>query len=107
VSGDGGIVSTMNDLARFFRALFTGDLVSRDVLSEMTRTVDVEPGQRAGLGVFEEDVSCGVAWGHGGVEPAYSTMALASRDGSSVVVVAETGFDFDAVEAAAEKMYCA
>jgi D-alanyl-D-alanine carboxypeptidase len=107
ISGDGGMVSTADDLATFFRALFAGDVVSRDQLSELTQTVDAGGDLRAGLGVFRFHLPCGFAWGHGGVEPAYSTMALASRDGSKVVVVAETGFDFDRVRAAAEKMYCA
>jgi D-alanyl-D-alanine carboxypeptidase len=107
VSGDSGIVSTTDDLATFFRALFTGELLPRDLLSELRRTVAASSGLRAGLGVFRLDTRCGAAWGHGGVEPAYSTMALAARDGSRVVVVAETGFDYDTVQAAAEEMYCA
>lgn len=106
VSGDGGIVSTTDDLASFFRALFAGELVTQDLLSELTRTVDAGSDLRVGLGVFRFHVPCGFAWGHGGTEPAYSTMALAARDGSRVVIVAEAGFDFDSVQAAAEKMYC-
>jgi Tat protein secretion system quality control protein TatD with DNase activity len=34
-------------------------------------------------------------------------MALTARDGSKVVVVGETGFDFDNVEETAKEMYCA
>jgi D-alanyl-D-alanine carboxypeptidase len=107
VSGEGGIVSTTADLASFFQALFAGELLNDDRLSEMMQTVEAGSGPRAGLGVFRFQVPCGFAWGHGGVEPAYSTMALAARDGSKVVVVAETGFDFENVRAAAEEMYCA
>jgi D-alanyl-D-alanine carboxypeptidase len=103
VTGDGGIVSTTDDLARFFGALLGGELLRDSFLSQMRRArFDIG----VGLGVFRFDLSCGSAWGHGGEYPAYSTMALASRDGSKVVVVAKPAFSFDSVLAMAEALYC-
>ncbi len=106
VSGAGGIVSTVEDLERFFHALLGGELLRPDLLSEMTRTVRAGEDFRAGLGLFRFQLPCGVAWGHGGVYSAYSTMALGTRDGSSIVVVAENAFDFASVQDLAEEMYC-
>jgi D-alanyl-D-alanine carboxypeptidase len=81
-----------------------GELLREDLLSVMTRTS--ETSEDWGLGLFRADLSCGAAWGHGGLEPAYSTMALAARDGSKIVVVAKNAFAFESVKAVAEEMYC-
>jgi len=102
----GGIVSTVDDVATFFRALLGGELIGTDLLSEMTRTIEGGQGFRAGLGIFEEELSCGTAWGHGGEFPTYSSMAIASRDGSKVVVVAQSSGGWTAALDAAEEIYC-
>ncbi len=103
VAGDGGIVSNTDDLGRFFGALLAGELLRDRLLSEMRRA-RFEIG--VGLGLFRFDLPCGSAWGHGGEYPAYSTVALASRDGSKIVVVAKPVFDFESVLAMAEELYC-
>ena len=108
VGGDGGIVSTVDDLARFYRALLGEQLLGSDELSEMTRHVDagLQDLVRAGLGLFRFLVPCGFAWGHAGEEPLYSSISLASRDGSRVVVVAQNSSGLDTVKAVADEMYC-
>jgi D-alanyl-D-alanine carboxypeptidase len=86
---DGAIVSNVDDLARFYGALFSGRLLRRDLLHEMKRPVATDlPVRRAGLGVFRSELACGYAWGHDGVMPGYLTTVLASNDGSHVVVMA-------------------
>jgi D-alanyl-D-alanine carboxypeptidase len=104
----GGFALTVDDLATFFAALLGGQLLPPDLLTEMTDTIAVHEGQRAGLGIFEWELSCGTAWGHGG-EVSHSSMTLAARDGSKVVVVAQR--DDDAVgwvtaKLVAEDIYC-
>jgi len=106
LAGAGGIVSTADDVATFFRALLGGELIGPDLLAEMTDTIEGGEGYRAGLGIFEEDLSCGTAWGHGGEWPAYSSMAIASRDGSKVVVVAQSSEGWTAALDVAEEIYC-
>jgi D-alanyl-D-alanine carboxypeptidase len=106
VVGAGGIVSTVDDVATFFQALLGGELIGPESLSEMTRTIDGGQGYRAGLGIFDEELSCGDAWGHGGELPTYSSMAIASRDGSKVVVVAQNGSGWSAALEVAEEIYC-
>jgi D-alanyl-D-alanine carboxypeptidase len=103
VTGDGGIVSTTDDLARFFGALLGGELLSERLLSEMRRA-RFKIG--VGLGLFRFDLPCGSVWGHGGEYPAYSTMVFASSDGSKIVAVAKPVFAFESVLAMAEELYC-
>jgi D-alanyl-D-alanine carboxypeptidase len=116
VSGDGGIVSTTDDLAMFFRALLAGELLDDDQLSEMLRTVDTDTDPlaqsaggdpQAGLGIFGFDLGCGPAWGHGGDMPEYSNQVLASPDGSTIVVVAQNRSGWPQASATAQEMYCA
>jgi D-alanyl-D-alanine carboxypeptidase len=102
----GGIVSTVDDVATFFRALLAAELIDPDLLSDMTRTIDGGQGFRAGLGIFELDLSCGTAWGHGGELPTYSSMAMASRDGSKVVVIAQSTGGWTEARDTAEEIYC-
>lgn len=53
-NGDGGAYSTAADLSTFWRALFAGDIVSRELVAEMARPrADVpEEEQRSGMGLF-------------------------------------------------------
>jgi D-alanyl-D-alanine carboxypeptidase len=86
VSGDGGIISTVEDLATFFRALLGGNLLAPKQLAEMTRTIATDdPGQRFGLGIFRYRLPCGFAWGHGGLL-SYQVDVGVARDGSKAVV---------------------
>lgn len=81
----GGIVSTITDLARFYRALFTGRLLAPEQMRELTSTV---PQSDYGLGISRWDTACGTAWGHGGAFPGYRSVALTSADGARQAVVA-------------------
>jgi D-alanyl-D-alanine carboxypeptidase len=68
VSGDGGIISTVEDLATFFRALLGGNLLAPKQIAEMTKTIATDrPDLRYGLGIFRYRLPCGFAWGHGGL----------------------------------------
>jgi D-alanyl-D-alanine carboxypeptidase len=106
VDGDGGIVSTADDVATFFGALLSGKVLRPRLLAAMRRTVPTRAAQ-PGLGIFYWRLPCGTAWGHGGTEPQYSTMALSSADGTKTVVAAVNTFDFDDVLALAKQLYCA
>jgi D-alanyl-D-alanine carboxypeptidase len=86
VSGDGGIISTVQDLATFFRALIGGNLLAPKQLAQMTRTIATDrPDLRFGLGIFRYRVPCGLAWGHGGLA-SYQVDVEVARDGSKAVV---------------------
>jgi D-alanyl-D-alanine carboxypeptidase len=102
----GGYVSTVDDVATFFAALLGGKLLRPDLLSQMTQTIEGPEGLCAGLGIFEVKLACGTAWGHGGQTAPYSTMTLASRDGSKVVVVAQSSGLWTEAKSVAEQIYC-
>ena len=89
----GAIVSTGDDLARFFRALLRGRLLRPDLLRAMQTTVASALGPY-GLGLMTWTVPCGVAWGHGGDTAGYYTLAFSSKEGTrQVVVLANLGAD--------------
>ncbi|MFB9248345.1 serine hydrolase domain-containing protein [Sphaerisporangium melleum] len=81
----GAIVSTMDDLNAFYRALLGGRLVGAAQLAEMQRTVPVTDGQgnllmHYGLGIYAQDLPCGRFWGHDGSVLGAGTVTLSSPD---------------------------
>ncbi|GKQ37884.1 serine hydrolase [Streptomyces sp. A012304] len=81
----GAIVSTTDDLNRFYRALLGGRLIGQEALDEMQRTVPVLVGLGSidyGLGIYSLDIpGCGRFWGHDGGVFGAGTIALSSPDG--------------------------
>lgn len=81
----GAVVSTMDDLNRFYRALLTGKLIGAEQLAQMQTTVPVlvgGGGVNYGLGLYYFDLPCGRFWGHDGAVFGMATQSLASPDGS-------------------------
>ncbi|MET7337318.1 serine hydrolase domain-containing protein [Nonomuraea sp. NPDC005650] len=81
----GAIVSTMDDLNRFYRALLRGELVGAAQVAEMQKTVTVLAGGAPinyGLGLYSLDLPCGRFWGHDGGVFGMITQSLSSPDGS-------------------------
>ena len=82
----GAIVSTARDVADFYRALLSGQILRPELLRKMKvmrsegTKVDI-PGQQYGLGLETFPTSCGTAWGHNGVVPGYFTFIFSSEDG--------------------------
>jgi CubicO group peptidase (beta-lactamase class C family) len=105
-TGDIGVVSTAADVAAFFRALMSGKVVGKELLSQMTRTVAQGDGEpRVGLGIYRYRLSCGEAWGHDG-DLGYSVDVRVARDGSKAVVVARNNPSLGDGDKVAEKLYC-
>ncbi|MEV4582709.1 serine hydrolase domain-containing protein [Nonomuraea jabiensis] len=89
----GGIISTTEDLNRFFRALFQGRLLPAALLKEMK-----DPGMTKnayGLGLEMAPLPCGTALGHGGGATGYLTVAFSSADGSRQVALSITSYSGD------------
>nr|WP_268249995.1 serine hydrolase domain-containing protein [Streptomyces echinoruber] len=89
----GALVSTPDDLNRFYRALLTGRLLAPAILAEMQRTVPVVVGPGVtvdyGLGIYTFDFgSCGRFWGHEGGVFGAGTIALTSADGRRQIAAA-------------------
>jgi D-alanyl-D-alanine carboxypeptidase len=94
----GAIVSTVDDLAEFHRALFDGTLLAPAELAELKRTVPVGPGTSYGLGVERKELPCpnGTVvpmWGNTGAGPGYSTFSLVTEDTRRQLVLAMNTFD--------------
>jgi D-alanyl-D-alanine carboxypeptidase len=78
----GAIISTLDDVADFHRALFTGELLLADQQRELQTTVSAGSGAEYGLGVLKVQTPCGIAWGHEGATPSGISTSLTSPDGS-------------------------
>ena len=86
----GAIVSTVDDVAGFYRALLSGRLLKPAQLKAMKTTLPDPKGdlvQRMGYGLIRFSTSCGAAWGHSGSFPGYWTHAWTSANGKRQVVL--------------------
>jgi D-alanyl-D-alanine carboxypeptidase len=83
----GNIVSTADDVARFYRALLAGRLLSRALLRTMETTTADRHGVRWGLGIATGRLPCGAVWGHDGAVPGYDSVTYNSKDGRRQIVV--------------------
>ncbi|MER6029539.1 serine hydrolase domain-containing protein [Streptomyces sp. NPDC001851] len=78
----GALVSTTDDLNRFYRALLGGELIGPAALREMQRTVPTGGGANYGLGIYSVDIrGCGRFWGHDGAVFGAGTLVYSSPDG--------------------------
>ena len=86
-SGNG--VSTVRDVARFYRGLLRGRLLSPRLLRAALETVSTgRPGRRYGLGLNVDRTPRGTLVGHDGDIPGFSVQARSSRDGRRQAVLA-------------------
>jgi len=83
----GGIVSTAEDLADFYRGLLRGKLVTRHLLWRMESTVKVGVSDAYGLGLQQTHLPCSYVWGHTGDFPGFITVAASSGSGRRQVVL--------------------
>jgi D-alanyl-D-alanine carboxypeptidase len=86
----GAIVSTVDDVADFHRALFSGRLLRPAQQRELLTTVAAASGVEYGLGVFKLQMPCGTAWGHSGGMPSHVSWSLMSPDGARQAVLMVT-----------------
>ncbi|MET7283733.1 serine hydrolase domain-containing protein [Kribbella sp. NPDC005582] len=88
----GGIISTTTDLHRFFSALLGGRLLPAAQQEELFTTVSTDgsnwiPNTRYGLGIFTQQLPCGVdLWGNGGAHYGSWTYAMGSQNGAHLLV---------------------
>ncbi|WP_405359524.1 serine hydrolase domain-containing protein [Kitasatospora sp. NBC_00085] len=100
----GAMISTVDDLARFHRALFTGKLLRPAQQRELLTTVQFPDEPAYGLGVQREEVTCGSGsdarpvsvWSTDGGGPGFTSMSLTTADGERQLVLAFNVFDLGA-----------
>ncbi|MEV8100742.1 serine hydrolase domain-containing protein [Kitasatospora sp. NPDC085879] len=91
----GAMVSTLDDLAAFSRALLTGRLLAPAQTVELKTTVPMDSSGTAeyGLGVEHLQLPCGQwGWGHTGAVLGYLSNWLSSEDGTKQVLYANSEF---------------
>ena len=89
----GELISTPQDLNRFYRALLTGRLLRPDLLAQMQTTVPFDPAAPDaggyGLGLYWVPTPCGRFWGHDGGTVGHVTISWHSADGRRQISLAE------------------
>lgn len=91
----GGLVSTVSDVATFYRKLFSGRMPEGALV-------------RQGYGVFKEKLACGAeVFSHSGMLLGYGGVAISSADGTKVVVVQVNSSHAGAAIAAGQRLMCA
>ncbi|GAA2572300.1 serine hydrolase domain-containing protein [Streptomyces fimbriatus] len=88
-----GLVSTMEDLNRFYGMLLDGKIVNRSSLAQMQRTLPVRALDGTtieyGLGLHKVTMpGCGTFWGHDGTAWGAGTVSLTRADGKRQMSVA-------------------
>jgi D-alanyl-D-alanine carboxypeptidase len=90
----GAMVSTVDDLARFYGALLGGRLLRPEQLREMETARRVNQNFSYGMGLMNLKLPCGTVWGHDGGIAGYRTWALSSKDGArQMIAIANLGED--------------
>lgn len=89
----GAIISSVGDVADFYRALLSGRLLRPELLKAMTTTVRTGPLDAAtgatgyGFGLMRWSTACGAAWGHDGGVPGYWTRSYSTDNGRRQAVL--------------------
>lgn len=85
--GNGGVISTGEELLTIIRSIVSGRLVHSPLLTEMT-TMTSQSNSTYGLGLARYDLSCGTFFGHGGSVNGTVSIALADASASRGAVIA-------------------
>jgi D-alanyl-D-alanine carboxypeptidase len=88
----GAMISTVDDVARFYRALLNGRLLPPAQQRELLATIPVDDtgglfAEHYGLGIYSVKLTCGTAWGHDGGILGFKTFAYTSPDGNRQAVI--------------------
>ncbi|MGQ7874704.1 serine hydrolase domain-containing protein [Bacillus sp. 1A] len=89
-SSAGDMISTADDLNKFFSYLLGGKLIKEQQLKQMLTTVPTGEAVlgRYGLGIYETKLPNGVSiWGHGGSIPGFVTFAGGTLGGKHTLAV--------------------
>ncbi|GLY53951.1 serine hydrolase domain-containing protein [Lentzea sp. NBRC 102530] len=83
----GAMVSTPQDVAKFFQRLLDGKILDQPQLDEMRRTITVDERSAYGLGLESTKLSCGgVWWGHGGSIHGWGSLGGATDGGNHAAI---------------------
>ncbi|MDN4873794.1 serine hydrolase domain-containing protein [Bacillus cereus] len=96
-SSDGDIISTADDLNKFFSYLLGGKLLKEQQLKQMLTSVPTNrEGTGYGLGIYETKLPNGDSvWGHRGSVPGFTTFAGGTLGGKHTLAVNLNSFKAD------------
>ncbi|MEI3895394.1 MULTISPECIES: serine hydrolase domain-containing protein [unclassified Bacillus (in: firmicutes)] len=96
-SSDGDMISTADDLNKFFSYLLGGKLLKEQQLKQMLTTVPTNrEGTGYGLGIYETKLPNGVSvWGHRGGVPGFTTFAGGTLGSKHTLAVNLNSFKAD------------
>ncbi|WP_342720028.1 serine hydrolase domain-containing protein (plasmid) [Bacillus paramycoides] len=89
-NSDGDIISTADDLNKFFSYLLSGKLLKEQQLKQMLTTVPTGMAgiDGYGLGIYETKLPKGVSiWGHAGAAPGFITLAGGTLGGKHTLAI--------------------
>jgi D-alanyl-D-alanine carboxypeptidase len=92
--GDGALITTAVDLARFFRGLLIERrLLSHGMLQQMMTVVQDDPPAEKlyGLGLIADPLSCGIVWGHSGAGFGYRNFPFMKLENGRFAVFMQNG----------------
>ncbi|MBN1432272.1 MAG: beta-lactamase family protein [Methanomicrobiaceae archaeon] len=96
--GDGGIVGNAEDIAKFLPALMNEQFISRDMFSQMLRTVPDDSGDSYGLGISVIEKPYGRLIGHDGSSGGFVSEMYYLPESDMSIVVLTNNFDSDIAE---------
>ncbi|MEL7160075.1 MAG: serine hydrolase domain-containing protein [Bacteroidota bacterium] len=107
-TGDGGIISNMQDLTRWVEALFSGELIEPATLAEMIGApVDVPteqadfsewPDEGYGLGITRYNTPWGTAYGHTGSTSSYNSFLFYFPESAVTLAAVTNGIDLELID---------
>ncbi len=110
----GAMISTVDDVARFYRALVAGRLLPPAQQHELLSARPVNDmgelfAEQYGLGIYRVHLPCGPAWGHdGGYPGGFKSFAYTSPDGARQAVMVYNDFKMsDGTTALNYSVFCA
>lgn len=97
--GDGGVICSAEDLAKFLPTLVEGEYLSEDMLGQMIDTVEDGEGGNYGLGIgFDEDEDYGIIINHDGATSGFQSVMTYLPDEDLTLVILTNNFDSEIME---------
>jgi len=96
--GDGGIVCSVGDFAKFLPALVNGVYLGEEMLAQMLDTVDDGEGGAYGLGIGYDETDYGTMLSHEGASSGFQSIMLYLTDEDAVITALTNNFDSEVFE---------
>lgn len=111
-TGDGGVLSNMQDLTEFIKGIFETQLISEAALNQMT--TDLTPisedeadfdweYERYGLGMNRYNTPYGIAFGHTGFSGSYSSLLFYYPENGAILALSTNGIDASNIDEVADQ----